>query len=61
MGRLKALNEMLWEIEDKIRDKEAAKAFDAEFIALARSVYKTNDERGALKRQINLALKSDLS
>jgi hypothetical protein len=59
--RLKALNETLWEIEDKIRDKEAAKEFDAGFITLARSVYQTNDERGALKKEINLLLKSELS
>ena len=59
-ARLKSLNENLWEIEDKIRDKEAAGSFDADFIALARSVYRTNDERGALKKQINLLLKSEL-
>lgn len=60
MGRLKALNEALWEIEDCIRDKEAAGVFDAEFVELARSVYKRNDERAALKRQLNLKLASDL-
>jgi hypothetical protein len=59
-ARLKAVNETLWKIEDDIRGKEAAGAFDAEFIELARSVYKTNDARGALKRQINLALQSEL-
>jgi hypothetical protein len=59
-ARLKALNETLWKIEDDIRGKEAAGQFDAGFIELARSVYRRNDERGALKRQINMALKSDL-
>jgi len=59
-ARLKALNESLWEIEDRIRDKEAAKEFDADFIALARAVYQTNDQRGALKKEINLLLKSEL-
>jgi len=54
------VNEALWEIEDKIRDKEAAKAFDAAFIELARSVYVTNDKRAALKRQINQLLASEL-
>jgi len=54
------VNEALWEIEDKIRDKEAAKAFDAEFIELARSVYVTNDQRAALKRRINQLLASEL-
>jgi len=57
---LKALNEILWDIEQRIRAKEAAGQFDKEFIELARSVYKRNDERGALKRQINLQLRSEL-
>ena len=57
---LARVNEALWEIEDRIRDKEAAKAFDAEFIELARSVYVTNDQRAALKRQINQLLASEL-
>ncbi len=57
---LTSVNEALWEIEDKIRDKESAKAFDAEFIELARSVYITNDKRAALKRQINQLLASEL-
>lgn len=60
LGRLKAVNEKLWEIEDRIRLKEAAGEFDAEFIALARSVYITNDERAAIKRELNLRLGSDL-
>ena len=57
---LKQVNEKLWAIEDAIRDKERAGAFDAEFIELARSVYFDNDERAAIKRRINLALGSDL-
>ncbi len=55
---LQAVNERLWDIEDRIRDKERAQAFDAEFIALARSVYVENDERAAIKKRINLALGS---
>ena len=57
---LVVVNESLWEIEDKIRAKEAASTFDAEFIELARSVYFNNDKRAGLKREINLLLKSDL-
>jgi len=57
---LTAVNESLWEIEDKIRAKEAASSFDREFIDLARSVYFNNDKRADLKRAINLLLKSDL-
>lgn len=57
---LKAVNEALWDIEDDIRDKERAQAFDAGFIALARAVYRQNDRRAALKREINLRLGSAL-
>jgi hypothetical protein len=57
-GELKAVNERLWEIEDDIRVKEKAQAFDDEFIRLARSVYFENDTRARLKKEINLALGS---
>ncbi len=59
-GELQAVNETLWEIEDKIRAKEAEQLFDQEFIDLARSVYFQNDKRGDVKRRINMLLKSDL-
>ena len=57
---LRAVNEALWDIEDRIRIKEKAKAFDSEFIELARSVYIRNDERAAAKRAINQRLGSTL-
>ena len=57
---LTRVNQALWEVEDAIREKEAAQQFDAEFIALARSVYRRNDERAALKRQVNTKLGSSL-
>jgi hypothetical protein len=57
---LLAVNERLWVIEDDIRDKERAQAFDAEFIRLARAVYFENDERAAIKRRINTALGSKI-
>ena len=60
MIELKAINEALWEIEDRIREHERAGRFDSEFIALARSVYRRNDERGRIKRDISLALGSGL-
>ena len=53
---LAAVNESLWEIEDKIRAKEAASAFDQEFIDLARSVYFNNDKRAAPQARDQLAL-----
>jgi len=59
-ARLLAVNEQLWDIEDRIRLKEKAQAFDQEFIELARSVYFRNDERAAFKREINLKLGSQL-
>lgn len=58
--KLKTINLKLWDIEDKIRVKEAEKSFDDEFIELARSVYFTNDERAEIKKQINLKYNSDL-
>lgn len=57
-AKLKAVNERLWVIEDDIREKERAQAFDEGFIRLARSVYFENDERARIKREINLALGS---
>lgn len=59
-AQLKAVNEALWDIEDRIRLKEKAQAFDSEFVELARSVYFRNDERAAIKRAINLKLGSQL-
>lgn len=59
-ARLKAVNEALWGIEDAIREEEAKGAFGAAFVALARSVYHKNDERAAIKREINLRLRSEL-
>lgn len=57
---LREVNETLWSIEDEIRQKEVRQQFDAEFIRLARAIYQNNDERGRLKREINLLLQSDL-
>jgi hypothetical protein len=59
-ARLLAVNQRLWKIEDDIRMKERAQAFDQEFIRLARSVYIENDERAAIKREINVKLGSTL-
>ena len=57
---LRDVNGRLWDIEDEIRDRERAGAFDQKFIELARAVYVTNDERAALKRRINTKLGSTL-
>lgn len=60
MADIKAVNEALWEIEDDIRDCERARDFGDRFVALARAVYKTNDKRAELKREINTLLGSAL-
>ena len=60
IGDLRKVNEELWEIEDGIRLKEARGEFDQEFIEFARSVYRTNGRRTAIKRALNIALGSDL-
>jgi hypothetical protein len=57
---LREVNAQLWDIEDRIRDKERESAFDQGFIELARAVYVTNDERAAIKRRINVKLGSSL-
>ena len=57
---LQAVNEQLWDIEDRIRDKEARQTFDRDFIELARAVYVCNDERAAVKKRINQHLGSRL-
>jgi hypothetical protein len=57
---LRKINEKLWDIEDDIRDLERARSFGKEFIQLARAVYVTNDERAAVKRDINTRLGSKI-
>ncbi len=57
---LSAVNLELWEVEDRLREHEARGDFGAEFVALARSVYRLNDQRAALKRRVNTALRSRL-
>jgi hypothetical protein len=59
-AQLKKINEVLWEIEDDIRDKERAKEFDKRFIELARAVYVTNDRRSEVKKRLNLHLGSEI-
>ncbi len=59
-AELKAVNEKLWEIEDAIRLCERENDFGPRFIALARSIYRLNDQRFVLKRRINEQLGSSL-
>ena len=57
---LQSVNEKLWVIEDKLRDKEKLKEFDDEFIQLARGVYFTNNERARIKKNLNEVTNSKL-
>lgn len=59
-AELQSVNEALWVIEDDIRACEAARDFGPRFIELARSVYRQNDRRAALKKQINLLCGSNI-
>jgi hypothetical protein len=52
-AELRAVNEVLWQVEDDIRECERSGDFGPRFVELARSVYRRNDERATLKRQIN--------
>ncbi len=52
-AELRTVNEALWEIEDDIRQCEAKQDFGPRFIELARSVYRTNDRRAAIKKNID--------
>ena len=60
IDRLRRVNELLWEAEDEVRGCEAAHDFGGHFASHARSIYRLNDERAALKRQINVLLGSRL-
>jgi CHAT domain-containing protein len=57
-AELKRINEQLWRTEDDIREADRAGEFGARFVELAKSVYRTNDRRAELKRQINVLLGS---
>jgi len=60
LSQLQAVNRLLWEVEDSIREHEHTKQFDERFIELARSVYRENDRRAALKWRINELTGSEL-
>lgn len=60
IDELKNINIVLWDIEERKREKEKLKCFDEEFIELARSVYTNNDKRAYIKKQINLLSNSSL-
>lgn len=59
-ANLKAVNELLWDIENAKRRHEAEQRFDADFVQLARNVYLFNDRRAAIKREINMLFGSEI-
>jgi predicted nuclease with TOPRIM domain len=61
INKLEDINRQLWDVEDWLRDCEKEQRFDEEFIQLARSVYKLNDQRHQMKKEIDLLTKSNLS
>jgi len=52
-AELKSVNESLWDVEDALRDHERRNEFGDMFVERARSVYRLNDRRSAIKRLIN--------
>lgn len=58
--KLKEINTRLWNIEDETRLAEKNKNFDKKFIEYARNVYKLNDERAKVKRQVNESFDSNI-
>ena len=59
-AELDSVNRALWEVEDRLRAAEAMHQFGESFVADARSVYRLNDRRAALKRSVNLRYNSGL-
>lgn len=57
---LKKTNKEIWDLEDTIRDCERGQDFGQRFVETARMIYKTNDRRAAIKREINIYLGSAL-
>ena len=60
-SELREVNLALWDIEDDIRDCERRQDFGPRFVELARSVYRSNDRRAAIKQRINQAAGSDIA
>jgi len=60
LNQLFIVNQKLWTLEDDIRKCEKAESFDDIFVRCARHIYKTNDERSRIKKELNLAFGSEL-
>ena len=60
-AELAKINDRLWHLEDEIRTTDTAGDVRSNFAAQARAIYRLNDRRSALKRQINQLLGSPLT
>lgn len=56
--KLKETNQIIWNIEDRIRELEKQKNFGQEFIDTARAIYTNNDLRASIKKEINILCES---
>lgn len=54
------VNYELWKLEDTIRSCERESNFELKFVNTARLIYKTNDQRSVIKKQINLKYNSNI-
>jgi hypothetical protein len=57
---LQKVNEEIWDFEDIVREGERTQTFGDEFLATARGIYKANDQRSRLKRELNELLESEI-
>jgi hypothetical protein len=60
MNELHLVNTMLWDAEDQIRECERLADFGERFVTISRSIYKLNDRRAILKRELSIRLGSGL-
>jgi hypothetical protein len=58
--QLMEVNLRLWFLEEDIRHYEKTNFFESAFIDVARKIYKTNDERSRIKKEINILCNSAL-
>ncbi len=58
--KILTINKKLWEVEDRLRHMEKALEFGSRFVELARTVYKLNDERSAIKQKIDQTFKEEV-
>lgn len=60
IGKLREINNSLWELEDNIRLKSKSKSFDQEYVQFAEKIHITNDLRYQVKRAINEKYSSEI-